>query len=108
MIEPFEGHWRCTECGHEWSAMLGDDEVPEVCECRTNDEYITAHLPQDTTTQKATAKQIRDYFISLGHQCHVSSSGRVFLRASHNGPFLDGRRVSEYRVDECGNAFLIY
>lgn len=28
-----EGHWRCTECGHEWSACMGDDEVPEVCGC---------------------------------------------------------------------------
>ncbi len=23
----------CSECGYEWSAMLGDDEVPTKCEC---------------------------------------------------------------------------
>lgn len=25
--------WVCKSCGHEWSAMLGDDEVPLTCEC---------------------------------------------------------------------------
>ena len=25
--------WICEDCGNEWSAMLGDNEVPERCEC---------------------------------------------------------------------------
>ena len=25
--------WVCEDCGDEWSAMLGDNEVPERCEC---------------------------------------------------------------------------
>ena len=25
--------WICENCGHELSAMLGDNEVPEHCEC---------------------------------------------------------------------------
>ena len=25
--------WKCTECEHEYSACLGDDEVPSICEC---------------------------------------------------------------------------
>ena len=26
--------WVCLKCGREYSAMLGDDEVPEICpEC---------------------------------------------------------------------------
>jgi hypothetical protein len=23
----------CSECGYEWSAMLGENEVPTKCEC---------------------------------------------------------------------------
>ena len=33
-IEEIDGRWTCTDCGYEWSAMLGDNEVPEVCECQ--------------------------------------------------------------------------
>lgn len=25
--------WVCENCGNKWSAMLGDNEVPERCEC---------------------------------------------------------------------------
>jgi hypothetical protein len=25
--------WICEVCGHEWSAMMSDSEVPEHCEC---------------------------------------------------------------------------
>jgi hypothetical protein len=25
--------WICDRCRYEYSAMLGDDEVPEICEC---------------------------------------------------------------------------
>jgi len=25
--------WVCESCSNEWSAMLGDNEVPERCEC---------------------------------------------------------------------------
>ena len=24
---------QCSECGYEWSACLGDDEMPTKCEC---------------------------------------------------------------------------
>lgn len=24
---------RCYDCGYEWSACLGDDELPDRCEC---------------------------------------------------------------------------
>lgn len=23
----------CLKCGYEWSSCLGDDELPDVCEC---------------------------------------------------------------------------
>tara|TARA_Y100000114_G_scaffold49336_1_gene45036 strand:+ start:490 stop:618 length:129 start_codon:yes stop_codon:yes gene_type:complete len=40
MIKENKGRWTCTKCGYEWSAMLGDDEIPETCECtkETDDE----------------------------------------------------------------------
>lgn len=34
-IEEINGRWTCTACGYEWSAMMGDDEIPEFCECQT-------------------------------------------------------------------------
>ncbi len=27
------GRWICSNCGYEWSAMLGDNEVPCECDC---------------------------------------------------------------------------
>ena len=32
-IVEINGRWTCTECGYEWSAMLGDNEIPEKCSC---------------------------------------------------------------------------
>lgn len=25
--------WTCDKCDHEYSACLGDDEIPAICEC---------------------------------------------------------------------------
>jgi len=36
MIKEINGRFTCTECGHEGSAMLGDNEIPETCECESN------------------------------------------------------------------------
>jgi rubredoxin len=27
------GRWTCTQCGYEWSSMLGDNEIPDTCSC---------------------------------------------------------------------------
>jgi|TARA_Y100000816_G_C26090880_1_gene576462 rubrerythrin len=32
MVREQQGKFICTDCGHTYSSMLGDDEVPEVCE----------------------------------------------------------------------------
>ena len=32
MSEP-KTMWICEVCGYEYSAMMGDNEVPENCEC---------------------------------------------------------------------------
>ena len=36
-IQEVAGRYTCTACGYEWSAVLGDDEIPEVCECQKGD-----------------------------------------------------------------------
>ena len=28
------GRWKCLDCGHEFSACMGDNEIPEVCDCQ--------------------------------------------------------------------------
>ena len=31
-IKEINGRWTCTDCGYEWSAMLGDNEIPTKCD----------------------------------------------------------------------------
>mgnify|MGYP003110178050 CR=1 FL=1 len=34
MIKEKDGRFTCADCGHVYSSMLGDDEIPETCnEC---------------------------------------------------------------------------
>lgn len=33
MIKEVNGRYQCTDCGRYWSAMLGDNEIPEKCSC---------------------------------------------------------------------------
>jgi rubredoxin len=41
MIEEINGRWTCTECEYEWSAMLGDNEIPDTCSCMEgNDDEL--------------------------------------------------------------------
>ena len=30
----------CNLCGYEWSAMLGDDEIPTQCDCDVGDGHL--------------------------------------------------------------------
>ena len=32
-MKEINGRWACTDCGHEWSATAGDNEIPELCDC---------------------------------------------------------------------------
>ena len=43
-IEVAEGRWTCSACGYEWSAMMGDNEVPEVCECQLSTSSNTTGI----------------------------------------------------------------
>ena len=38
MIEEINGRWTSTECGYEWSAMLGANEIPNTCSCMEVDD----------------------------------------------------------------------
>ena len=38
MSKEINGYFTCTHCGYEWSAMLGDDEIPNKCECERENE----------------------------------------------------------------------
>lgn len=39
--------WICDRCEHEYSACLGDDEVPAICECGGNiRQTVTPDLEQ--------------------------------------------------------------
>lgn len=48
MIKEANGRFICTKCGYEWSAMLGDSEIPSKCSCET-DSKITATFKGDFT-----------------------------------------------------------
>ena len=54
MIKEKDGRFTCTDCGHVYSSMLGDDEIPETCnKCKkgvdflgSNDYYIVMLISQ--------------------------------------------------------------
>lgn len=33
-IREINGRWACAGCGREWSALAGDNEIPETCDCK--------------------------------------------------------------------------
>tara|TARA_B100000965_G_scaffold329166_1_gene292528 strand:+ start:1226 stop:1516 length:291 start_codon:yes stop_codon:yes gene_type:complete len=39
-IKEINGRYTCTECGLEWSACLGDDEIPDECPCNRGGHII--------------------------------------------------------------------
>ena len=59
MIIEANGRWTCTECGYEWSAIMGDDEIPGLCEC-------------ERETCDACGL---DYSINEGHSCLEMKGG---------------------------------
>ena len=61
------------------------------------------------TNHPATAAEIRAHYKSLGDAVRIRRDGRVEFRRNGDGPWLDGRWVSEYRVDDgddTGRAYL--
>jgi len=52
---------------------------------------------------KATAAQVRKHYIDQGYEVRISEDGHVEFR--HDGAWMEGRYVSEYRVVD-GNVHL--
>lgn len=50
-INDDKGHWECTSCEREWSACMGDNEVPLVCPDCSDDLYVINVLELDDKLQ---------------------------------------------------------
>ena len=51
-------------------------------------------------TYIATTQQVREHYKSAGHTVRISREGRVEFKRNGDGPWLEGRWVNEYRVEE--------
>jgi len=41
LIKEKDGRFTCTDCGHVYSSMLGDDEIPETCnKCKKGVDFL--------------------------------------------------------------------
>jgi hypothetical protein len=50
-IVEISGRFTCLDCGHEWSAMLGDDEIPSYCECEQDQGVLENAAWYDTSAE---------------------------------------------------------
>jgi hypothetical protein len=54
-------------------------------------------------TKQATAAEIRTHYRELGQEVRISKDGHVTYRPEDiGGQWLEGRWVSEYRIDDAG------
>lgn len=59
------------------------------------------------TIRDATITEVRDYFRGRGDTVRVTREGRVTFKRYGDGPWLEGRWVSEYKFDaEDGTTYL--
>lgn len=43
-----EDCWRCRDCGAEWSFVMGDNEVPEICPyCKDDVSVVSSVEPEE-------------------------------------------------------------
>lgn len=47
MIKEINGRWTCDSCGQEWSAMVGDNEIPDICDCTIESNKLIAEFVTD-------------------------------------------------------------
>lgn len=52
------------------------------------------------TTRKATAAEVRKSYKDEGHTVRISRDGHVTFKRDGDGPWLEGRWVSEYLTVE--------
>ena len=48
------GRWTCSNCGYEWSAMLGDNEIPYTCSCKEVEQMSKYNYVEQAWTLKNT------------------------------------------------------
>lgn len=48
----------------------------------------------------ATPAEVRKHYVDAGHTVRISRDGRVEFKQDGEGPWLEGRWVSEYRVSD--------
>lgn len=57
--------------------------------------------------KQATATQVRAYYVKQGFDVRITMAGQVsFRKSEHEGPWLDGRWVSDYWVDRERGVYL--
>jgi hypothetical protein len=52
------------------------------------------------TTRIATTTEVRNHYKSQGHTVRIDREGHVEFKQNGEGPWLEGRWVSEYRMDD--------
>lgn len=57
-------------------------------------------------TRTATAAEVRKSYKDQGHTVRIDREGHVEFKRDGDGPWLEGRWVSEYRVSEEDGVFL--
>lgn len=58
------------------------------------------------TARNATAAEVRKLYKDQGHMVRIDREGHVEFKRDGEGPWLEGRWVSEYRVDEETGVYL--
>jgi phenolic acid decarboxylase len=57
-------------------------------------------------TNQATTAQVRQSYRDQGYEVRITNTGHVSYRGHGHGGWLEGRWVSEYRLDGNGEAYL--
>ena len=58
------------------------------------------------TNRPATTAEVRALYNHRGDIARISRDGRITYKRDSQGPWLEGRWVSEYRVDQNGTIYL--
>ena len=52
------------------------------------------------TIRNATAAEVREHYKGMGDIAHISREGHVLFKRAGTSPWLEGRWVSEYKIDD--------
>tara|TARA_B100000073_G_scaffold308331_1_gene279260 strand:+ start:97 stop:489 length:393 start_codon:yes stop_codon:yes gene_type:complete len=94
MIEEINGRWNCTECGYEWSAMLGDNEIPNTCSCIEEQDEEDCY---DLTPKEMIATEVGLPMFDLeeAEHTHVHCSDDLTIEClvHSDGEIVDGMNL---------------